>query len=223
MAVVDVRREGGEQVAQGIRSDGGHAIFIEADLSDAAQVATVIPSAMAAFGSVDVLVNNAGLYGPINKKSIVDTPPDVWDCTLRVNVTCPYLLCRQAIPGMIEGGGGSIVNIASIGGLGAFPEFAAYAVSKAALIQLTRSIALDFGRYQVRANAVCPGAIDTPGNDPFVDDREKYLQLIASLTPLGSIGQPLDVAQACLYLASDESRYITGTTLVVDGGRMAKA
>jgi len=124
---------------------------------------------------------------------------------------------------MIERGGGSIINIASIGGLEAFPEFAAYSVSKAAVIQLTRTLAVDYGRHKIRANAICPGAIDTPGNEAFVENREQYLSLIASLTPLRDIGTPEDVAYAALYLASEESRYVTGTTLVVDGGRLALA
>jgi dihydroanticapsin dehydrogenase len=126
---------------------------------------------------------------------------------------------------MCAQGGGSIVNISSIGGLTAFPRYAAYVASKGALNQLTRSIALDYGRFNVRANLVCPGAIDTPGNDPFIeafyDGREAYLQAVARQAPLGRVGSPEDVAYAALYLASPQAAYVSGACIVVDGGRLA--
>jgi len=124
---------------------------------------------------------------------------------------------------MVARGGGSIINIASIGGINSFPEFSAYSVSKAALIQLTKSLALDYGNLGVRVNAICPGAINTPGNDAFAGNLDWYLQVIASVTPMGRTGTPMEIAWAAIYLASEESSYVTGTTLIVDGGRMARA
>ena len=221
--LLDVQADKGRQVEQEICQQGGKAFFVDIDLTDAAALVNAVTAAVSRFGGVDILVNNAAFYGPLNKKAVVDTPDEVWDRTMDVNLRSVFLLCKYCVPRMIERGGGSIINIASIGGLEAFPEFAAYSVSKAAVIQLTKTLAVDYGRHKIRANAICPGAIDTPGNEAFVENREQYLSLIASLTPLRDIGTPEDVAYAALYLASEESRYVTGTTLVVDGGRLALA
>jgi NAD(P)-dependent dehydrogenase (short-subunit alcohol dehydrogenase family) len=169
------------------------------------------------------LVNNAAIHGWINKKAVVDTTEEVWDRTLNINLTAPYLLCKETVPHMIRRGGGSIVNIASIGGLEAFREFAAYSTSKGGLVLLTKCLALDYGKYQIRANAICPGAIETPGSQAFMTEREAYMKTIAAITPLERTGSPNDIAMAALYLGSDESSYVTGTMLVVDGGRMAMA
>lgn len=221
--LVDVQESKGRQVAELIRREGGEAYFIKADLEDDTRIPALVSAAIDRFKGLDILINNAGLYGWFNKKSVADTSEDVWNRTLQVNLTAPFLLSKYSIPHMIKRGGGSIVNISSIGGLEAFSEFAAYTASKGGLIQLTKSLALDFGQHGIRANAICPGAIDTPGNDVFVDDRRKYLETAGSMTALKRVGQPEDVAYAALFLASDESRYVTGITLVVDGGRMAMA
>lgn len=223
VVMVDLQEQRGRHVEERIRGDGGEVRFLHADLQKASEIPDLVADAAGRFGGLDILVNNAGLYGWLNKKSVVDTPDEVWDRTLDVNLRAPFLLSKHTIPYMIKRGGGSIVNISSIGGLEAFPEFAAYSTSKGGLIQLTKSLALDFGRHGIRANAICPGAIDTPGNDVFVEDRQKYLETVCSLTALKQIGTPEDVAYAALFLASNESRYVTGTAVVVDGGRMAMA
>lgn len=222
LLLVDQQRAAGQALAAQLQRDGRDAAFIAADLSDGTQARQIIEEARARFGRLDVLVNNAALYGPVNKLPLASTTEEVWDRTLQVNLRSPFILCRYGIPLMLNRGG-AIINIASIGGLAAFPDFAAYSVSKAALIQMTRSIALDYASQGVRANAICPGAIDTPGNDQFVEDREAYLATIRQVTPMGSPGIPDDVADAALYLASSRSRYVTGSTLVVDGGRSARA
>ena len=223
VAIADLQQERGHALAQSLKQQGYHAVFLPVDLNDDARTEALVPAAVKELGGVDVLVNCAGIYGWLNKKSVADTPLPVWERTMKVNVTAPMLLARAAIPEMSQRGGGSIVNIASIGGIAAFPEFAAYSVSKAALIQLTRSLALDFGCQGIRANALCPGAIDTPGNDPFITDRRQYLKTIASVTPLGRTGSPAEVALAALFLASDESSYVSGSILIIDGGRTARA
>jgi NAD(P)-dependent dehydrogenase (short-subunit alcohol dehydrogenase family) len=220
VAIADIQRERGEAVAASL---GAGAAFFEADLADKSQVSALVPRVAAAFGGLDILVNGAALFGWVNKKAACETPLPVWERTMYVNFTAPLLLCRDAIPLMTARGGGSIINIASIGGIRSFPEFSAYSVSKAALLQLTRSLAVDYGQPGIRVNAICPGAIDTPGNDPFVEDRERYLEVISSVTPMRRTGTPAEIAWAALYLASDESSYVTGTSLVVDGGRSAKA
>lgn len=223
LILVDRQEQKGRQVEELIRSEGGEAYFINADLEKDNKIPELVSDAIGRFNGLDILINNAGLYGWFNKKSVTDTSEVVWNRTLQVNLTAPFLLAKNSIPHLIKRGGGSIINISSIGGLEAFPEFAAYTASKGGMIQLTKSLALDFGQYGIRANAICPGAIDTPGNDVFVDDRKKYLETVSSMTALKRIGKPEDVAYAALFLASDESGYVTGTTLVVDGGRMAKA
>jgi NAD(P)-dependent dehydrogenase (short-subunit alcohol dehydrogenase family) len=223
VAIADVQTKRGETVAARLREAGEEACFFSVDLANAEQAAALVPQVGESLGGLDVLVNGAALFGWLNKKTAVETPLPVWDQTLDVNLKAPLLLSRAAIPLMRSRGGGSIINIASIGGIGVFPEFAAYSVSKAALIQLTRSLAVDYGGAGIRVNAICPGAIDTPGNDPFVKNREEYLKLIASATPMRRTGTPEEIAWAALYLASEESSYVSGTTLVIDGGRTAKA
>lgn len=223
VAIADVQKVRTEQLFSLLREDERHVRFLQVDLAEAEQASELVPRVTDAFGGLDVLVNGAAFFGPANKRAAGDTPLPIWDRTMQVNVTAPLLLCRAAIPVMAGRGGGSIINIASIGGLEAFAEFSAYSVSKAALIQLTKSLALDYGSQGIRANAICPGAIDTPGNDAFVADRDAYLRVIKSVTPLGRPGNPTEVATAALFLASDDSSYITGTTLLVDGGRMAQA
>lgn len=223
LALVDIQQDRGSALARKLGRDSQAVFFHRADLSDGAEAERVINAVAERFGVIDILVNNAGFYGLANKKSVAETPEDVWDRTMNVNVRTVYLLCKYALPHMVRRRSGSIINIASIGGLEAFPEFAAYCVSKGALIQLTRSLAIDFGPHNIRANAICPGAIDTPGNEVFIRERGEYLALIASTTPLRDIGQPEDIGYAALYLASDEARYVTGTTLVVDGGRTSTA
>jgi meso-butanediol dehydrogenase/(S,S)-butanediol dehydrogenase/diacetyl reductase len=222
-AIADVQEVRGQAVASSLRQEGLKAIFLPVDLSNATLTAAVIPAIVREFGGIDIIVNAAAVFSRENKKSVAETPLLVWEHTMKVNVTAAMLLAQAAIPHMIQRGGGSIINVASIGGIDAFSEFSSYSVSKAALIQLTKSLALDFGSYGIRANALCPGAIDTPGNDPFVTDREEYLRSIEALTPLGRIGSPEEVARAALFLASDESSYVSGTTLIIDGGRMARA
>lgn len=223
LALVDMQEEKGRQVQEGICGRGGEAVFIHADLGEEATPARVISAVVSRWGGLDVLVNNAALFGSACRKSVVDTPVEVWDRTFNVNLRAVFLLCRLGVPHMIARGGGSIINISSIGGVEGFSEYAAYSTSKGALIQLTKCLALDFGRHKVRANAICPGAIDTPGNEAALHNRQVYLKIVTELTPLQDIGKPEDVAYAALYLASDESGYVTGTTLVVDGGRLAAA
>jgi NAD(P)-dependent dehydrogenase (short-subunit alcohol dehydrogenase family) len=223
VVLVDMEEQKGQQVEQRIRDAGGEAFFMRVDLGDSAEIPRLVDCTVSRFGGLDILVNNAAIHGWINKKAVVDTTEEVWDRTLNVNLRAPYLLCKVSVPHMIRRGGGSIINIASIGGLEAFPEFAAYSTSKGGLVLLSKCLALDYGKYQIRANAICPGAIETPGSEPFMKDREAYMKTIAAITPLQRTGSPDDIAMAALYLGSDESRYVTGTTLIVDGGRMAAA
>ncbi|MBI2941207.1 MAG: SDR family oxidoreductase [Chloroflexi bacterium] len=211
----------GEAVVEGIRSSGGRARFRRLDVTAEEEVEAAVAATVDEWGRLDVVVNNAGYYGPASMRPLAELPVAEWDRVIQVNLRGPFLVCRAAIPAMIRQGGGAIVSIASIRAIHCSHNLPAYTASKAALIQMTKSIALDYGAQNIRANAILPGVHDTPGGQQSYTDREEYLRRIASLTPLGRIGHPSGIAYAAVFLASDEAAYITGATLVVDGGRIA--
>jgi meso-butanediol dehydrogenase/(S,S)-butanediol dehydrogenase/diacetyl reductase len=193
------------------------------DVSKGEDVERMVAAALVFGGSLDVLVNNAGINP---KGSILGLDPAVWRHVLDVNITGPFLLMKASIPHMIERGGGSIINVSSLGGIRCLPDMPAYNTSKAALIMLTQQAALDYGPYKVRCNAVCPGAVRTPmlegalhrvGETLGVDD-EGMFGLAASDVPLRRVADPSEIAGICTYLASDEASFMTGAVLVVDGG-----
>jgi 3-oxoacyl-[acyl-carrier protein] reductase len=219
VVVADVAGEEGRAAVEAIRGQGGEAACVRADVSEPSGVQDMVKCALGRYGRIDVLVNNAAYFGPGNRKPVVDTLVEEWDRAMAVNLRGPFLACQQVIPVMLTLGGGSVINISSIGGLEAFPGFAAYVVSKGGLIQLTKSIAVDYGGANIRANAICPGAIDTAGGTRVQDDRDR--QLVLSMCPMRRTGAPADVAWAAVYLASDEASYVNGAVLVVDGGRTA--
>lgn len=225
--VVADRSAEGTVTVEEIVKNAGVATFVQVEMRDVESIRAMVEAASRMYGGLDILVNNAGRFGLFNYLPVVDTPVEEWDTTLAVNLRGAFIACKFAIPLMIKRGGGSIINVSSIGGVGAFPKFAAYVSSKGGLHPLTKSIALDYGKQGIRANLVCPGAIDTPGNDPFIESaypsREAYITTVSAMNPLGRMGRPEDIAYAILYLASDEAAYVTGATIVVDGGRTAGA
>jgi NAD(P)-dependent dehydrogenase (short-subunit alcohol dehydrogenase family) len=212
--VADIDDPVGETVVAGIRKDGGRAEFRHVDVGDEEQViAAVRQAAEKGNGRVDVMCNNAAYLAEWH--DVVGATNVEWDKCFQVGLTGMAYFCRHVVPLMMPRRSGSIVNIASIQGLIGAQSSAAYSSMKHAVVGLTRSVAYDFAPYNIRANAVCPGAISTriaaqPGDEIY--DRQ------IAKTPLGRIGQPREVAQAALFLASDESSYITGVTLPVDGG-----
>jgi NAD(P)-dependent dehydrogenase (short-subunit alcohol dehydrogenase family) len=215
VAAVDINAEGLATLAAGLAG----ALAITADVADDEGARCAVERTMAAFGRLDVLVNNAGIerYG-----TVADMAPDVWDKVLSVNLRAAYLYARHAIPHMRAGGrGGVILNISSVHAFHSWPECAAYDASKAGMIGLTRAIALDHGREGIRAVAICPGYIDTPLISDWLDslpNREEVLGQVLAAHPAGRMGTPRDIAETVLFLASDAASFITGTTLVVDGG-----
>jgi NAD(P)-dependent dehydrogenase (short-subunit alcohol dehydrogenase family) len=210
----------GEAVAARIGSVGGEAVAVAADVSLAADVARVVDAAMTRWGTVDVLVNNAGVE---LKVPLDETPEADWDRVMAVNLKSAFLMCKAVMPIMKAQRRGAVVMNSSVGNYIAAVNSAAYGASKAGLMALVRGMALEMAPYGVRVNAVCPGVIDTPMNarnlaraaDPEAMRRSWY-----DVTPLGYLGTPRDVAYAILFLACDESRFITGTPLVIDGGRL---
>ncbi|MGH2557505.1 MAG: SDR family NAD(P)-dependent oxidoreductase [Thermomicrobiales bacterium] len=218
VAIVDYDAEGGAETEQLVREAGGEAVFLRADIGRREDAERAIAATIDRYGGVDVLFNNAGIMP--EGTALTHTEAD-WDRVMDVNLKAIFLLSRAAIPSMIARGGGSIVNTASVQGLRGHQNRLAYATSKHGVIGITRSLAADFARDGVRVNAICPGAIDTPMLHRVLadlPDRAAALAEFAALHPLGTIGHPDDVAYAALYLASDESRFVTGIALPVDGG-----
>jgi meso-butanediol dehydrogenase / (S,S)-butanediol dehydrogenase / diacetyl reductase len=201
-------------------------IAVPGDTADPAHADEVVDAAVAAFGGIDVVVANAGIDRP---GSVVEVTDDDWHRTIDVNLTGPLMLLRAAIPVMIDRGGGSVVLVSSVNGLANAPRAVAYDASKAALISLARSIAVDFGPRGIRANAVCPGWVVTPMGDEDMDamavargiSRDDAYRLASASVPLRRPAQPEEIAACCLFLASNESSIVTGTTLVADGGGAA--
>ncbi len=202
-----------------IRQTGGTALAVAADLSDAAGAEGAVCRVEEAFGEIRILFNNHGTFEP---GSVLDTAPEVWDRVLSNNLKSVYLLCRAAIPRM-RAQGGSIINTASTLGIVAMRDAVAYCAAKGGLVQLTRALALDHAADRIRVNAICPGVVDTPmwrqrrdrSGRPL--DRREF----EDLHPLGRMGSPEDVAALALYLASDESGWMTGSILTLDGGLTA--
>ncbi len=200
----------------------GEIRFVPGDVSRAEGARQMVERTVEAFGRLDVLVNNAGIT---LRATVVDTEEADWDRVLAVNLKGVYLCSKYAIPHMIRGGGGSIINIGSIASLIGLPENAAYNASKGGVLALTRNMALDYARYNIRVNAICPAMIMTPMLESFIriqPDPEAYVRAVEEAIPLGRIGRPEDVAPAAVFLASDESRFITGSALMVDGGYTAR-
>lgn len=221
VCVADIRADLGQAVVDEITAEGGQAIFVRCDVTRAQDCREVLRQVGRQFGGVDILFNSAGV---IHRASVVDTSEDDWDHVMAVNVKSMFLFGKYAVPLMVESGGGSIIHVSSGWGLVGGRKAAAYCASKGAVVLLTKAMALDHGGQNIRVNCICPGDTDTPllreearqlGQDPEEFTAE------AADRPLQRIGQPEDIAQAALYLASDASAYVTGTTLVVDGGGLA--
>ena len=214
VAVADIRAQEAEATA---RELGGEAIAVELDVTSPGSIAAGLERTREAFGGLDVVVNNAGvtIVGAAHELAEAD-----WDRELDTNLKSVYLVSKAAWPLLLEGGG-AIVNTASIAGLWAIPNDAAYCASKAGVIMLTKCMALDGAKAGIRVNCVCPGYTQTPMIEGYFADQpdpEEARRFAAQLHPLGRLGAPRDIADAMVYLASDEAGWVTGTALVVDGG-----
>lgn len=214
--VADVDRDGGEGTVSRIEAAGGEARFSRLDVRDAEAFEEVVEGTT---DTLDVLVNNAGIGHP--PATLEDTDLDTRDRVFEINALGMWNGCRAALPGMKDRGTGAIVNVASLAGLVGLPTQAAYSLSKGAVVTLTKAIAGEAGPHGVRANAVCPGFVDTDLGRAFFetrDDPEKARARMEAQYPLKRLGEPEEVADAVLFLASEEASYITGHALVVDGG-----
>lgn len=217
VALLDVDEASVVTTTERIRTAGGDAVAMVTDITRNSDIASAARAVVEKWGRVDVLVNNAGV---LRVGSVVETSEENWDLVMAVNLKGVYLCCRHVLPRMIEGGGGAIVNIASVAAMGGSPNLAAYSASKAAVISLTRQMAVDYGPSGVRVNCVLPGTIPTAMQSVFFsdDEIEEKLAAKAEEKPLRRNGTTGDIADAVAFLASDEASFITGIQLPVDGG-----
>jgi NAD(P)-dependent dehydrogenase (short-subunit alcohol dehydrogenase family) len=217
VVVADMNEESGNGTVNEIESNGGRGLFVRTDVSRAGDVESLVRTAEERFGKLDVMFNNAGIF-PDADASVTDTSEDVWDLVMNVNLKGVFLGCKYAIPAMQRAGGGSIINVASFVALvGAATPQIAYTASKGGVLSMTREIAVEFARQNIRANAICPGPVDTPLLQSILSDPVKKQRRMVHI-PVGRPAQAREIANAVLFLASDESSYVNGATFTVDGG-----
>ena len=221
VAVVDLNAEAAEAVAEEIRSAGGTAVAIAADVSSEDDIVRVVETANETLGGIDVVFNNAGI---IRRTTAVETTVEEWDRVFGVNVRAIFLMCKHVVPIMKANGGGSIVNTGSGWGLKGGGQAISYCASKGAVVNMTRALAIDHGPDGIRVNSVNPGDVDTgmlrDEARQLGQDQTGFLAEAAE-RPLNRMGQPSEIAAAVVWLASDEASYVTGSALVVDGGGVA--
>lgn len=220
VVIADVDKERANAVVRTLQDKGQTAIAVPTDISISADVARLAQAAVDAFDSIDVLVNNAGIqtYG-----SVITTDEEIWDRTINVNLKGLYLVSKYCIPHIKAHGGGAVVNMASVQGLASQKNVVAYTATKGAIIAMTRTMALDHAKDNIRVNAVSPGSVDTPmlrwAAEKFVPENpEVAVQDWGALHPLGRVAKAAEVAQGVVFLASEKASFITGANLVIDGG-----
>ena len=221
--VAEINDQAGQETAEQI---GKNALFVKIDVSSWDDTQLMVKSAVDHFGGLDILFNNAGIDLPY-ATTVVDTEFSDWQRIIDINLKGVFLCVRHSLPVMMAQNYGVIISTASRAGLGATQGEAAYCASKGGVVSLTRQLAIDYARYNIRVNSICPGGIDKPTIDrsefleKSVGALEKRNEQIIQKVPLGRLCSPQDVAKAALYLASEESSYVTGTALIVDGGGLA--
>ena len=226
VVIADIQLAAAERVVNEITAQDGRAQAVQLDVADEAQVQAVFARVVQEHGRLDILVNNAGVSHVGN---ILETSLDDWERVMSVNARGVFLCAREAVRQMVarQPQGGVLVNIASVAGMVALDRRLPYSASKGAVISLTRSIAIDFAQQHIRANAICPGTVHTPfvegflaKNFPTTSDEER--DKLHARQPIGRMGNPDEIAHAALYLASDEAAFVTGSSLVIDGGLTAR-
>jgi len=220
VVIADVAVEDGEETVRMIEESGGKAIFVETDVSQSDQVEALINKAVETYGRLDCVFNNAGIEG--EQALTPDYTEENWDRVININLKGVWLGMKYEIPQMLKQGGGAIVNMSSVAGLVGFPSSPAYVASKHGILGLTKTAALEYATEGIRVNAVCPGVIRTPmveratGGDPEVEAQ------FAAMEPVGRMGKPEEVAEAVVWLCSDAASFVTGHSMVVDGGLVAR-
>ncbi len=220
--VGDISSKAGQETVRRIERRGGKALFVEGDVGVERDVERMIDAGVEKFGALHVLYNNAGVLWKDLDRSVIDTSEPNWDRVMAINLKGPFFVTKYGIPNLIRSGGGSIINVGSVSALCGFTVAQdAYTSAKGALISLTKSLAVQFARHHVRCNIIHPGIIETPMQAPYLKDPKKRKSFEDSI-PLGRIAHPREIANVALFLASDESSYVTGAEIVADGGFSAQ-
>ena len=221
VVIADLDEKAGIALAAEINASGGNCCFVKCDVSDSTSVRNVLDICKSQFGGLDVIYNNAGVYLANKDGRITDIEEDIWEKVLAINLRSVFLFCKYGIPLLAERGGGSIINTASSAGMIGIPNCDAYTATKGAIVQLTKSMAAEYGRYNVRTNCISPAAIMTPmvriSNPPDCDafDENAFLNL---RTPLRRYGTPEEIGKIAVFLASDDATYLNGAIIAADGG-----
>jgi NAD(P)-dependent dehydrogenase (short-subunit alcohol dehydrogenase family) len=214
VVIVGINEAQGKQVQDDIVQQGGEAFFIQTDVSQVDQVESMVEQVKETYGRIDVLFNNAFW----NKVApALELTLEEWQKTIDVTLTGTFLCCKYVISKMIADGGGSIINTASVGSVVGFEEHPAYNAAKGGVVMLTKNLAIDYGKHQIRVNAISPGIIETPISEVGIKDPERYKYFMSKCMS-GRVGQPEDIAYMAVYLASDESTFVTGGNYMVDNG-----
>ncbi|WP_420645402.1 SDR family oxidoreductase [Candidatus Leptofilum sp.] len=220
IAIADLNPKGGQETVQIITQTGGQAIFVQTDVSQAAQVENMVNAVVGAYGRLDIAFNNAGIEGHTDRT--VDVTETEFDQIMAVNVKGVWLCLKYQIPQMIAQGGGAIVNTASVAGLVGTHSMPVYGASKHAVIGLTKSAALEYARKGIRINAVCPSVIRTPMVERGFVEFPQFVEATKRINPMRRLGEPIEVAEAVLWLCSDAASFVNGTALTIDGGFTAQ-
>jgi NAD(P)-dependent dehydrogenase (short-subunit alcohol dehydrogenase family) len=220
VAAVDLNADAAKQTAAQIAAAGGSALTVAADVADRAQVGSAFGQILTEYGQIDVLYNNAGVN---SSGSVLDATEDDWDRSFAVNAKGTFLCAQAAAPAMVAAGGGSIINQGSVAALVGIANFASYCAAKGAVVALTRSMSVDLAPRGVRVNVICPGTVYTPLMEPMLaarggGDLAAGLALTVAKYPIGRLGTPEEIAAVALFLASDDSSFLTGSVLTADGG-----
>ncbi len=217
VVVSDIGEEAGNATVVEVRDAGGDATFVRADVAGWDDCRAMVAAAVDTYGALHVLYNNAGVF-PGDDGGVLDTPQETWRRVMAVNLEGVWLSCKAGIPAMMESGGGAIVNVASFVALmGAATAQIAYTASKGGVLSMTREIAVEYARRGIRANALCPGPIETPLLQELMSDPARRARRMVHI-PMGRLGRAEELAKAALFLASDDASFMTGAALVVDGG-----
>lgn len=220
VVVSDIDVDGGEETVGMIKDAGGDAMFIKANVAEFDEVKALVDKTVEAYGRLDCAHNNAGIEGVGG--SCTECTEENWDRTIAINLTGVFNCCKAEIPHLLDQGGGSIVNTASVAGLVGFPDLPAYVASKFGVNGLTKAMALDYATENIRVNSVCPGVIHTPMIDRVTGGDPEALKGYAAAAPVNRLGKPEEIAAAVVWLCTDEASFVTGINMPVDGGLVAR-
>ncbi len=221
VVVNDINVEGGQKTVDLIKEEGGEGLFFEADVSDATKMEEMVHFTLANFGRLDILLNNAAYLDFQGARPLTEVSIEIWDRAIAVGLRSYFLGYKFAIPAMLKNGGGVIINISSVGGMEGAHWYSHYNCVKAAIINLTKNVALDYSRQNIRTVCICPGTIETEAIAKFFTSEHPFKKMRQNMIPIGRIGRPEEVANLALFLASDEAAFINGAAIPIDGGIMS--